>query len=87
MKTLNLFVVTWSVAIFTTVSFIVCVIYGLLTPESLHMHEFLEMVLPGYKWGSVPRFFVGLAESFLYGAYAGLVYVPIYNFILRKWGQ
>ncbi len=87
MKTLNLFVVTWSLAIFTTVSFIVCVIYGLLTPESLHMHEFLEMVLPGYKWGSVTRFFVGLVESFLYGAYAGLVYVPIYNFILRRWGQ
>jgi len=87
MKKLNLLVVTWSLAIFSTVSFIVCVVYGLITPHSLHMHEFLEMVLPGYRWGSVPRFFVGLVESFLYGAYAGLVYVPIYNFILRKWGQ
>lgn len=85
MKTLNLLVVTWSLAIFTTVTFIVCVIYGLIVPESLHMHEFLEIALPGFKWGSLSGFFVGLVESFLYGAYTGLVYVPIYNYILRGW--
>jgi hypothetical protein len=26
-----------------------------------------------------------LVESFLYGVYAGLVYVPVYNFLHRKW--
>lgn len=86
MKPLNLLIVTWSLAIFSSVTFVVCVIYGLVTPESLHMHEFLEMVLPGFQWGSFSRFSVGLIESFLYGAYTGLVYVPIYNFILRRWG-
>ena len=85
MRTLNLFVVTWPLAIFSTVSFIVCVLYALITPMSLHMHQFLEVVLLGFRWGSLPRFFVGLVESFLYGAYTGLVYVPIYNFILRRW--
>ena len=85
MKPLNLFVVTWSLATFCALSFTICVIYGLLTPHSLHMHEFLEMALPAYEWGSFPLFFVGLVESFLYGAYAGLVYVPIYNFFLKKW--
>jgi uncharacterized protein DUF5676 len=84
MRTLNLFVVTWSLALFCAISFTICVIYGLLTPHSLHMHDFLEMVLPAYEWGSLPLFFVGLVESFLYGAYAGLVYVPIYNFFLKK---
>ena len=87
MKPLNLLIVTWSLAIFSSVTFIVCVVYGLITPESLHMHEFLEIAFPGFKWGSLPRFFVGLVESFLYGAYTGLVFVPIYNFILRRWGQ
>ncbi len=85
MRTLNLFVVTWSLGTFCALSFTICVIYGLLTPHSLHMHEFLEMVLPAYKWGSFPLFFLGLTESFLYGAYTGLVYVPIYNFFLKKW--
>ncbi len=84
MKPLNLFVVTWSLATFCALSFAICVIYGLLTPHSLHMHDFLEMVLPAYRWGSLSLFFVGFVESFLYGAYAGLVYVPIYNFFLKK---
>lgn len=87
MKGLNLLVVTWSLALFSSVSFILCVVYGLITPESLHMHQFLEMVLPGFRWGSLFGFFVGLVQSFLYGAYAGLVYVPTYNFLLRRWGR
>ena len=28
---------------------------------------------------------LGLIESFLYGVYAGLVFVPIYNFLTRRW--
>lgn len=30
-------------------------------------------------------FGLGLVQSFLYGAYAGLVYVPVYNFFHRRW--
>jgi hypothetical protein len=26
-------------------------------------------------------------ESFLYGVYIGVVFVPLYNFISRRWGQ
>ena len=49
------------------------------------MHALLLQVLPGFEWFSWRGFLVGLIESFLYGAYAGLVYVPIYNFLHRKW--
>lgn len=83
---LNIKVVSWALAITTLFSYIVCVSYGLATPESLHMHGFLEQVLPGFKWLNWQSFFIGLVESFLYGAYAGLVYVPIYNFFTRRWG-
>ena len=31
-------------------------------------------------------FILGLSESFLYGMYIGIVFVPIYNFINRRWG-
>jgi hypothetical protein len=82
---LNIRVVTWSMGLFTTVSFILCVIWGLVTPESLHMHQFLEIVLPAFKWLSVGGFFLGLIESFLWGAYVGLVFVPIYNVLYRRW--
>ena len=83
---LNIKVVTWSLGIFTATSFVVCVIYGLLMPPSLHMGSFLEVVLPGFKWLTVWGFFLGLIESFLYGVYAGFVYVAIYNVLVRRWG-
>jgi 2TM family of unknown function (DUF5676) len=83
---LNIRVVTWSLANFTLVTYLVCLLYGLIVPESLHMTQFLEIVLPGFKWLTLGGFFIGLVESFLYGVYAGLVYTPIYNFYSKKWG-
>jgi 2TM family of unknown function (DUF5676) len=82
---LNIRVITWSLATFTTFSYVVCVMYGLIVPETLHMVQFLEITLPGFKWLTVGSFVIGLVESFLYGVYAGLVYTPIYNFYQRKW--
>jgi hypothetical protein len=81
---LNIKVVSWSLATATLISYVLCVAYGLATPETLHMHPFLEQVLPGFKWLTPLGFLIGLVESFLYGAYAGLVYVPIYNFFARR---
>lgn len=82
---LNIKVCTWSLGIFTTVSYLLCVMWGLLTPEALHMHRFLEIVLPAFRWLTVGGFFIGLFESFLWGAYVGLVFLPIYNFFYHRW--
>jgi hypothetical protein len=82
---LNIRVVTWSMGLFTTVSFMLCVIWGLVTPQSLHMHQFLEIVLSAFTWLSVGGFFLGLLESFLWGAYVGLVFVFIYNVLYWRW--
>ncbi len=84
---LNLKVVCWSLGLTTAVSFVVCVFWGLVTPESLHMHAFLEQILPAFKWLTWWGFLLGLVQSFLYGIYAGLVYVPIYNLLNRRWGS
>lgn len=84
---LNIKVVTWSLALWTTFSYVFCVVYGLLTPSGVHMSAFLLQVLPGYELRSGRGFLVGLIQSFLYGAYAGIVYVPIYNFLQRTWGK
>jgi len=84
---LNIKVVSWSVGIFTAFTFILCVLYGLIVPEKLHgMKAFLEAVLPAFQWLTFGGFLLGLVESFLYGAYSGIMFVPIYNFISRKWG-
>lgn len=76
--------VTWALSAFTLVSYVLCVLYGLVTPASLHMTSFLEIVLPGFRWLTLGGFFVGLVKSFLWGAYTGLVFVPIYNAVYRR---
>lgn len=82
---LNTRVVTWSLAVFSTVSYLVCIAYGLIVPESLHMSGFLEQMLPGFHWLTPGGFAIGLVEAFLYGAYIGLVFTPIYNFFRKRW--
>jgi hypothetical protein len=85
---LNIKVVSWSLGIFLALSFILCVLYGLVVPEKLHgMSDFLESVLPAFKWLTLGGFFLGLIESFLYGIYIGVFFVPIYNFFNRRWGH
>ncbi len=79
-------VAAWSLGLFGAVTFLVCVLYGLIVPEPLHMRGFLESVLPGFRWLTAGGFFIGLVESFLYGVYAGLVFTPIYNALSRRWG-
>ncbi len=79
--------VAWALGLWAAITFVVCVIWGLVTPGSLHMHAFLELVLPAFKWLTWWGFLLGLAESFLYGAYAGLVFCPLYNWLCRRWSQ
>lgn len=81
---LNLKVVTWTLGLFAAISFVLCVLYGLVVPTSLHASAALEAVLPAFKWLTLWGFVLGLIESFLYGAYAGLVFVPIYNALSRR---
>lgn len=83
---LNTKVVTWSLALFGAVTYLVCITYGLIVPETLHMTGFLEQILPGFRWLTPVGFLLGLVESFLYGAYTGLVFAPIYNRLWRRWG-
>lgn len=83
---MNWKVVCWSLGSWGAISFLLCVLWGLITPEAVHMHEFLELVLPAFEWLTWWGFLLGLVESFLYGVYAGLLYVPLYNRFNRVWG-
>lgn len=51
-------VMTWSLGLFCAVSFVLCVLYGFVVPKTLHMVQFLEITLPGFRWlspGSTSR--------------------------------
>lgn len=81
---LNLRLVTTATALFTTVSYVLCVVFGMLTPQSVHMHQLLQIVLPAFEWISTGAFFVGLVESFLWGIYIGGGFTLIYNALYRR---
>jgi len=83
---LNLRITIWAAALFTTLSYLLCVTFGLLTPESVHMHQLLEILLPAFKWFSVGAFFLGLVESFVWGIYLGGGFALIYNMLYRRSG-
>ncbi len=85
---LNIKVVSWSLGLFTSFTFLLCVLYGLLVPQKLHgMSHVLESILPAFEWLTFSGFVLGFVESFLYGVYIGIVFVPIYNFVNGNLGS
>jgi len=46
---LNWKVVSWSLGIWANLSYVLCVIWGLVPPNALHMHELLEQILPAFE--------------------------------------
>ena len=79
-------IVTWALGLSAALLYLLCIAYGLTNPASGHMREFLVMALPGFEWLTWKGFLIGLAKSFLAGVLAGLVYVPVYNALERRFG-
>lgn len=65
-------------SLFLAISFTVCVGFDLLFPEQA-MYESWQALLPGFEWISWGSFFLGLLESYGYGWYFALIWVPLYN--------
>jgi hypothetical protein len=85
MGKLNWKTVGVSTGLFLAISFVLCVIFDLIFPGQ-SMYQAWIHLLPGFKWISWGAFFLGLIESFLYGIYFALVFVPFYNFFKGKFG-
>lgn len=84
---LNIKAWTMALACWMAISFTICVIGGVLLPGLPIPHRTLELLLPGFTWISLGSFVLGLAESVVYGAYVGLLFVALHNFFARRWGQ
>lgn len=84
---LNVRLSMWSLGIFGAVNFTFCVFYGLLVPPALHSKQLLEIVLPGFRWISFGMYLLGVVETFLYGAYAGLLFAVIHNILAPRPGR
>lgn len=85
-RPLNIKTVGLSLGSFLSITFILCVVYDLIFPGSA-MYQAWIRLLPGFKWLTFTSFILGLVESFLYGVYIVLVFVPLYNFFNYIFGE
>lgn len=65
-------------SLFLAITFALCVAFDLLFPAHA-MYEAWQKLLPGFVWLSWQSFLLGLIESYGYGWYFALVWVPLYN--------
>jgi hypothetical protein len=77
-RAISLGAVGHATSLFLTITFTLCVALDLLIPGRA-MYEAWRALLPGFTWISWSSFFLGLVESYAYGWYLALIWVPLYN--------
>ena len=80
---ISIYAVGMSVGILLALSFALCVVFGLLLPGATMYQAWLPL-LPGVTWISWQSALLGLVESFAYGWYIALIFVPTWNFFSRR---
>ncbi|EAU55182.1 DUF5676 family membrane protein [Mariprofundus ferrooxydans] len=65
-------------SLFLAITFALCVAFDVLLPEHA-MFTVWQKLLPGFTGINWSSFFIGLIESYGYGWYAALIWVPLYN--------
>jgi hypothetical protein len=65
------------------ISFTLCVVPDLIFPQH-QMYPAWQRLLPGFEWISWRSFALGLVESYSYGWYLVLIWVPLYNLISAR---
>jgi cytochrome c biogenesis protein CcdA len=65
-------------SLFLAITFVFCVVFDLLIPEHA-MYRAWQDLLPGFEWISWKSFFIGLIETYAYGWYFAVIWVPLYN--------
>ena len=84
-RLIPVFALGMSLGLFFGISYLLCILFYLLFPESVINHAALSLFLPGFRLLTWPSFFLGLAEVFVFGWYIGLVFGPLYNFFAMRW--
>ena len=80
---ISLIAVGHASSLLLAITFSLCVAFDLLFPQ-MAMYQVWLKLLPGFEWLTWPSFFLGLAESYGYGWYFTLIWVPIYNFVASR---
>ncbi len=78
---ISLVAVGQATSLFLAITFVLCVAFDLAFPQHA-MYQTWRNLLPGFEWISWPSFGLGVIESYGYGWYFALIWVPLYNFFL-----
>jgi hypothetical protein len=78
-RRLRLMPVGMSIGLLFAISYVLCIALGLIWWDG-GLHQPWLQFLPGFTWLSPGTFLLGLVESFVYGWYVALVFVPLFNF-------
>ena len=68
---------------FLAISYMLCILLGIVSWD-WGLHQPWLQFLPGFSWLTWPSFFLGLVESFAYGWYVALIFVPLFNFFAAR---
>lgn len=82
-KTISLSAAGQATALMLAISYTLCVVFDLIFPEHA-MYRAWRDLLPGFEWISWSSFFIGLVESYGYGWFFMLIWVPIYNYVVNR---
>jgi cytochrome c biogenesis protein CcdA len=74
----SLWAVGHATSLFLAITFAACVAFDLLFPQQA-MYQNWQKLLPGFQWISWKSFLLGLVESYGYGWFFALIWVPLYN--------
>ncbi len=80
---IRIYPVGMTLGLLLALSFALCVVFGLLFPGATMYQAWLPL-LPGVTWISWASAILGLAESFAYGWYIAVIFVPTFNFFSRR---
>ena len=70
-------------SLFLAITFVLCVGFDLIFPH-MAMYRSWQALLPGFTWISWSSFLLGLLESYGYGWYVALIWVPLYNVLSAR---
>ncbi len=82
-RRLSIYAVGMSTGIFLAISFVVCVGFGLIFP-TMTMYQAWLPLLPGFAWISMSSFVIGLVETFAYGWFIAVLFVPLFNYFSER---
>ncbi|HQS58768.1 MAG: hypothetical protein B7Y56_10695 [Gallionellales bacterium 35-53-114] len=82
-KSISLLAVAHASSLFLAITYMLCIAFDLLFPQHA-MFEAWRKLLPGFEWLSWKGFLIGLVESYGYGWYFALIWVPLYNVFAHR---